>query len=179
MDLANLELYFERAATNNKAIQHTAQKKHFITFSVEDALSSLKNIEYPALCLEIPNERLSDQLSDNIRAISSSAIVIIKKVGKINPADIVIALKETYIIASQMQSKILNDRKKANQPGRTTPESLIKHLDVNSIQLVDVGPVFDGCYGWRLEFQFNGPKNLELVESDWLPGTETKFNFRD
>jgi len=179
MNLSEEELYFENTAKRLIAIQHTATKKHFCTFSVEEALSSLRDMLYPALCLEIPIEKLSDALSDNIRAITSGGVLILKKVAQPNPQEIVAALKETYVIASDIESKMLNDRKKADQQSSTYPENLLKHLDVNTLLLTDVGPVFDSCYGWRLDFQFNGPKNLELDESKWLPGTETKFNYRD
>ena len=74
MNLSEEELYFENTAKRLIAIQHTATKKHFCTFSVEEALSSLRDMLYPALCLEIPSEKLSDALSDNIRAITSGGV---------------------------------------------------------------------------------------------------------
>lgn len=176
MDLSNQKTYWQKAAEHHIDVQHTADNKHFCVFTVEDALSSIKDLEYPAICLEIPEENLADLNSDNIRANSSGAILVVTKATQGNHAEITQAFLDMYVIASDMQSKMLNDRKKANQQGRVAPESLLKHLDLNTVRMVEVGPVFDSCYGWRVEFAFNGPKNLTLDEAKWLTGTETKFN---
>ncbi len=175
MILSDLKTYWQKAATNNLLILHTESAKHFCSFTAEEALSSLKNIKYPALCLELPAMGLNDGLSDNIRLISNGAVLILSHAKQGDNVAIAKVMIDTEVIVLQLVSKILNDRKRANETGRSSPEKNMKHLDLNKVRWVDVGPVFDSLYGWRLEFEFNGPIPTELDESKWLPGTEVKW----
>lgn len=177
MTLPQLKQYWQEAAENHIDIRHTLTEKRFCSFSVEEALASLKDMMYPAICLEMPITRPTDNNSDNILIALDSAILIIQKVEASNHQEIEQAFVDTEVIARDMMSKLLNDRKKAFQDGVTAPRSLIKHLDVTSLELKEVGPIFDTCYGWRLDFKFLTPNSLALDESRWLPDTETKFNF--
>lgn len=177
MRLAQAKAYWKKAATNNLAVQHTEEEKHFFTFTVEDALSSLKNINYPAVGLETPVHRFGDGLSDNIRLLSSGGVLIIKHAPQGNAVKVEEAMLETEEIALQMVSKMRNDRLKANDVGVASPEKLMKHLDLFKVKIEEVGPLFDSCYGWRIDYEFNNPTNLELDEDKWLPATETKWTF--
>jgi hypothetical protein len=179
MRLADLKTYWENAAKNNLAIQHTESEKHFCVFTAEDALSSLKQLEDNVLVLELPNSTLSDANSDNIRYIPAAAVLILKSANQGNKDEVIQAYLDLEPVAIQLISKMLNDRKKANNDNISAPEKYMKHLDLNRIRMVDVGPVFDDKYGWRIDFEFNSPINLDLNESEWLPNTETKFNWQD
>jgi hypothetical protein len=175
MILSDLKTYWQKAATNNLLIQHTESSKHYCSFTAEEALSALKNIKSPALCLELPEMNLSDGLSDNVRLVSKGAILVLKHAKQGDNAMISQAFLDTEVIVLQLESKMLNDRRRANESDRLSPEKDMKHLDLNKVRWVDVGPVFDSMYGWRLEFEFNGPVNLALDESKWLPGTEVAW----
>jgi hypothetical protein len=174
MTLADYKAYGEQIATRNKAIKHSTSSKHFTVFTAEDALTTLKDIESPVLAAELPAISLSDGGSDNIHTVMSGAFLIVKKARQGNSAEIIIAYEEMFVIAIQILSKILNDRKMANDFGRMSPEKLIKHLQLNNIRIVDVGPVFDGYYGWRIDFPFQSTINLVLDENQW--DNETKFS---
>ena len=175
MTLADYKAYGKQIAVRNKSIAHTDENRHFTVFTVEDALSDLKNIESPVLAAELPRIRFNDSGSDNIHTIMDGAYLIVKKVVQGNSEEIITAYEDMFVITLQVASKILNDRKMANIPGRQSPEKLVKHLQVNNISIVDVGPVFDGHYGWRIDFPFQSTINLELDESKWTD--ETKFTY--
>lgn len=174
MKTVDLKTYWKKAAINNKAIAHVDDTSiHFICYSAEAALASLKDIEDPVLALELPEMRLSDALSDNVRLNSNGAVLILKGAAQGNSSEIEQVMLETEIIAFELLTKMMNDRRKANDVGFTAPEKYMKHLDLNKVRLVDVGPVFNSKYGWRVEFDFNGPVNLTLDESKWT--NETKW----
>lgn len=174
MTLSDYAAYGEQVATRNKAIAHTSQNRHFTVFTVEDALSNLKNIESPVLAAELPRIRFVDSGSDNIQTVMEGAFLIVKKAEQGNSSEIITAYEDMFVITLQVASKILNDKKMANNPGRLSPEKLIKHLQMNNISIVDVGPVFDGYYGWRIDFPFQSTINLVLDETKWI--SETKFS---
>ena len=105
----------------------------------------------------------------------NGGVLILDKAPQGDYVKIQAAFQNTFIIAYQLLTKLYNDRRKANDIGTSSPESFLKHLDLQSISLLEVGPVFDGCFGWRINHQFNSPANLDLVESEWTG--ETKWNF--
>jgi hypothetical protein len=172
---ADYETYWLHAAQRNNAIAHTDESKHFTTYNVEDALTELKNIKYPLLALEEPEYRIADGLSDNTRLPVTGAILILKRAKAGDYKEIREATQSTFPIAFQMITKLRNDRKRANDSGIPSPENMVKHLDLNTIRMVMVGPVFDGCYGWRVEFTINSPANMNLDESQWTGETKWKF----
>lgn len=174
MTLADYKEYGEQIATRNKSILHTGTEKHFTVFTAEDALTGLPDMVSPVLAAELPTIGLSDSGSDNIHTVMSGAFLIVKKAEQGNADQIILAYEEMFVIALQILSKILNDRKMANLPGRLSPEKLIKHLQLHNIRIVDVGPVFDGYYGWRIDFPFQSTINLILNENDW--NGEVKFS---
>lgn len=177
MRLADLKAYWKTAATNNLLVGHTATAKHFTCYTLEDSLSSLKNTVYPVVALEIPETGFGGEDSDNIHHDTTGAVLLLKHTKQGDYLAIQQAMEDMEELGMQMISKLYNDRKKANDDGITAPESLIKHLVFRSIKLIEVGPVFDSCYGYRLEFAFENPINLALDESKWKAATETKWTF--
>ncbi|MES2590906.1 MAG: hypothetical protein V4608_03390 [Bacteroidota bacterium] len=174
MTLSDYKAYAEQCATRNKSIQHTPTSKHFTVFTAEDALSELKSIKSPVLAAELPRIRLGDSLSDNVHTIMDGAFLIIKKAKQGDSTEVITAYEEMFVIAMQVLTKIKNDRSFANEPGRSSPEKLIKNLRLQDVSIVDVGPVFDSYYGWRIDFPFQSTINLELDESKW--DNEIKFS---
>ena len=179
MNFKQQKTYWKRAAEHHLQIGHSDAAQHFSTFEPSKVLKELNNMLYPALMFERPEERLADGHSDNIRLNSSGAILVIKKAAKDDQVDIDAAFDECYDIAHDMVAKMLNDRKKSNQSGVTEPESLLKELDLATVSIREVGPVFDSCFGWRVDYTFNGVDSLFFDESKWLSGTETTFNYND
>jgi hypothetical protein len=176
MVIDDIKSYWKRAAERNIAIAHVdSTNKHFSFFTPEEALADIKDAKYPYLAAELPEIRLNDNLSDNVRMVYSGGVLILKKVTQANVLQIQAAYTEMFPIAIQLVTKLYNDRKKANDSGSTPPESLLKHLELSSINLVEVGPVFDGCHGWRINYQINTPANLDLNESEWTGETKWKF----
>jgi len=177
MNYIHQKNYWKRAAEHHKLIAHTTTNTHFGMYEPIMVTLPLKDMEYPCLLFEKPVEKLQDGGSDNIRNDAAGGILILQKASKSDAVDIQDAFDNTYAIACDMRSKMLNDRKKANQDGVTAPESMLKHLNLNTVIMQEVGPVFDSLFGWRIDYTFNSPEDLELNENNWLPDTETKFNY--
>lgn len=159
--------YWKIAAIKHKSIMDRENDPHFCTYGVEHILSELRNINSPALVLEDPEYRPADGLSDNVMLQMSGAVLVLKKCITGDWADVELAKAEMFNIAWDMMTKLQNDRRKAFNIGRPDPESLIKHLDINSIELVPVGPVFDGWHGWRLNHVVKTNKSDRLDPNNW------------
>lgn len=171
----DISVYWKHVAERNIAIGHSEESKHFSFFSSEEAITSIKEMKSPYLAAELPEIKIQDEHSDNVRLNISGAVLILKKVKQANYSEIQEAYSSMFIIAFQILTKLYNDRKKANDGTLSAPESMIKHLDLPTLSMIEVGPVFDGHYGWRINYQLNTPANLDLIESEWTGETKWKF----
>ncbi len=168
MTLADFLLYGEQIARRNKLIGHTDTEQHFVQFGLEAVHSALKDVMYPLLGAELPVTGFDDRGSDNIHIINDGAFVIVQSVREGDSEAVNKAYNEMHIIAIQIVQKFLNDRKLSLVPGRPSPQNQINNLAISRIKIVDVGPIFENCYGWRVSFPMQGATDMDLVESDWI-----------
>ncbi len=173
MTFEEYKQYGEQCATRNKVIGHTPKQPHFIVFTAEEALSSIKNVLSPLIAAELPQIRFIDNGSDNIHTMMNGAFLALKKCQQGNTKEIMAAYQEMYLVALDMFRKFLNDRRMALVPGRPSPECLMKNLQVGDIQMGDVGPVFESYYGWRIDFPYQSTIDSDLDVSKWI--NETAF----
>ena len=164
MNITELENYFETLATNNIAISHSPSNKRFATLTMHEVLNGMKTgLKDIFLYLELPEIRPADLLSDNTRKIYDSAVIITKPVKSGDVEQEKEVMRDLEEIVDQIISKLKNDRHKY----------ILNHLDINTIRVVPVGPVFDNRHGWRINFQLNEPQSYFLDETKWI--NETKF----
>ncbi len=176
LNLSDIKTYWKNAAIRNKAIGHVeGGEKHFSSYTAEEALATIKDMKYPYLAAELPEIHMGDANSDNVRMNFNGGILILKKATAGDYLKIQAAYDEMFIIGRQLLTKLYNDRKKANDYNIPMPEAMMKQLDIPLLNMVEVGPVFDSCYGWRINYQINTPDNLELDESEWDGETKWKF----
>lgn len=167
-DIEQYKQYGEQIARRHKAIGHSDTERHYTMFTAEDALSGLRNMESPLLAAELPEIRFVDEGSDNVHMVMNGAYLILKKCRAGEGNAIVKAYEEMHVIALDIVRKFLNDRRMALKMGRKKPESLLHHLQVNGIHLVDVGPVFENYYGWRIDFPCQTAIEMDLDKTKWI-----------
>ncbi len=141
--------YFENVAVKNKKIRHSNVAKHFYRMDIWEVLSSLPSaIEYPALILESYEGRVMDNLSDNLIDKQTGSFSIIGNAGSTDDFDLKNKiLDDCKVVVMEIIAKMIWDMK----------QQVLIGLDVNSFTYHKVGPVFDTCYGWRVEFTIEEP----------------------
>lgn len=176
MTFSEFILYFRTAAVNNKRLAHDATSHPtFYEIDIEQILSAtkLESVDMSML-IECPEYRPSDAKSNNIRKMTTGAFLIVQEVEISNIQDREAKLNETFIVAEQVVSKIVNDEQifKIN---RSHP-NVIKGFDPNSLYFQKVGPIVGNHYGWRVEFAINDTftNGLQLQASEWNNETPYK-----
>lgn len=155
--------YFRNIAIKLKSIGHTDEVKRFTRINIEEVLNSSMTLDLNNVCmtLEAYETGVDNNFSDNLRDIKTGALMILKHAtsGDLDSQDSV--LSETEQVVLSIISKMKKDMR---------DNVLIKHLDLGSLQINKVGPVFDNCFGWRLTFSFDESLNANVVykTSDWL-----------
>jgi hypothetical protein len=49
-------------------------------------------------------------------------------------------------------------------------------LETNTVKIDKVGPIFDNCYGWRVDLQYQYWVDLNYYEDEWNVYDPNKFN---
>lgn len=172
--------YWEQAARSNKAISHNPStgKISFKRMNIDDVWNSVKlDLKDKVMIVENPEIRTYDGGSDNYRKMMSGGVLFIEevKLGDVN--DELNKLDALETITEQFAAKIVNDVRKFKQNQNHTWK--IKGLDLNTIALNKVGPLFGNWHGWRLTFTFNQTfaDRLFLKNEEWI--NDTAFSIND
>jgi len=75
--------YFQMIANQHIQIGHTDEEKHFYRFEIEEVLTGLKKMNYPALILEGYRYSFSDAKSDNVIKKRSCAFMLVNHLSDI------------------------------------------------------------------------------------------------
>ncbi len=156
--------YFENIAIKLKVIRHTSGgKKRFCRMNIEEVLTGLKtelDLNNICLILEAYEKTVEDRLSDNLRDRTMGAFMILKKVSDNSFETQDTILSETEAATLSVWSKLKLDKRNYE---------FIKHIDLGTLKMNKVGPLWDKCYGWRTEFMIDDSLNSSVVynENDW------------
>lgn len=151
--------YFEDIANRNKAI------KGFVAVDQEELSARTLAIKgsYPAMIAEYPDLPLSDNKANTVFN-PISGITILKSVAKGRPDEKKQALMETERIMLAVISQIRKDRKEGKI-----------FIDTNNLELNKIGPMWDNCFGWRMEFKYEHWVDLTYQEEEWAEYDPNKF----
>ena len=151
--------YFRKLASEHISIQHSDVEKHFYRFELEEVLSSLKKINYPALILEGYRYRLTDDKSDNPMKNRSGAFIILGHLKDIGDYD---AMHELW----DSQEEICDDivaRIKADK----RIEAAVRDFDLNSVEVTLIANENDRNYGIRCTFTISSPMPMDVDPTKW------------
>ena len=109
--------YFRTLAAQHMSIGHSLNEKHFYRFELEEILSGLKDVNYPALILEGYRYSLVDNKSDNVLKERTGAFVLIDHLKDIGDFD---AMHEVWdnmeTICDDIIARIKSDKRNPNAP---------------------------------------------------------------
>jgi hypothetical protein len=171
MDADKYVAYFEDLATNLKDIGHTPDKKKFSRIDIEEVLTSMRtSLDMTTMCLvlEMLEGQLNDNISDNIMNMQAGAFLLLRHVKKGDYAAENVAMADAFKIFVKLLSKIKKDRETFPMNDANRSNGLVKYFDFSSVKYNKVGPIFDNCYGLRIEFGFSESVSFAFNPNDWL-----------
>ena len=153
--------YFKMLATQHIQIGHSIKEKHFYRFEIDEVLSGLKNINYPALILEGYGYSLKDQNSDNVMKDRTGAFIILDHLKDIGDYD---AMHEIW----DRQEEICDDIIARIKSDKRKPEcAAVRDFDLNSVVVKLIANQQDKNYGIRCTFSIASPRPMDVDPDKW------------
>lgn len=159
---SDLVQYFKDIASKHKGIGQKANEKHFYRFEIEEVLSGLKNINYPALILESYRCDFTDDLGDNILKNRSGAFILLDHVNDIGDFDQMHQVWDNLEnIADDILIRIKRDK-------RDSFNKTIKDFKIGSVEYSLLANEQDRNYGIRCTFTISSPLTGVRENTIWI-----------
>lgn len=153
--------YFEQIAQNHRMIAHSGLHKHFYRMELEEVLTMMKNINYPALILEGYRFDYTDQRSDNVLKNRSGAFILAGRVSDIGDYAAIHQLLDTLeAIGDQILARIRADK---HNPLITA----VRDFDLNSVTAVLILNEHDKVYGIRYNYTLVSARPMVVDPAQW------------
>jgi hypothetical protein len=153
--------YFKTLAAQNVDIAHSATEKHFYRFELDEVLTNLKNVNYPALILEGYRYKLKDQSSDNVLKDRTGAFILIDHLHDIGDFD---AMEEIWdnmeSICDEIIAKIKSDK-------RNPLAKAVRDFDLNTVEIALIANTIDQNYGIRCTYTITSPFTTDIDPTKW------------
>lgn len=153
--------YFKMLAAQHESIRHSAAEKHFYRFEIEEVLSGLKTINYPALILEGYRFSLIDKQSDNVLKERTGAFILLDHLNSISDYDSMHELWDRLeTICDDIIARIKSDK-------RDPSTKSVRDFDLNNIEFALIANENDKNYGIRCTFTIISPFSTTLNPAKW------------
>ena len=158
---SNLIQYFRTIATQHVAIGHSISEKHFYRFELEEVLTGLKKVNYPALILEGYRYSLTDKQSDNVMKERSGAFMLLGHLNDIGDYDAMHQLWDHLeAICDDIIVRIKSDK-------RNPDFRAIRDFDLGSVNVALIANENDKNYGVRCTFTISSPLSTDVNPENW------------
>jgi len=153
--------YFRTLATQHESIRHSSAEKHFYRFEIDEVLSGLKTINYPALILEGYRFSLIDKQSDNVLKERTGAFILLDHLNSISDYDAMHDLWDRLeTICDDIIARIKSDK---FNPSATS----VRDFDLNNIEFAIIANENDKNYGIRCTFTIVSPFSTTPNPAKW------------
>jgi len=153
--------YFRCIAVEHRQIQHTDTLDHFYRFEVDEVLSGINNLHYPALILEGYRFSYADQKSDNPIKKRQGAFILLDYVsdpGNYNQIHQVWDYLEE--IGDDILARIKADKRNTSSP--------VRDFDLESVEGQLLATEMGNHYGVRFTFTIDCRFSTEINPAKWL-----------
>ena len=158
---SDLIQYFRTIATQHVAIGHSISEKHFYRFELDEVLTGLKKVNYPALILEGYRYSLSDKQSDNVMKERSGAFMLLGHLNDIGDFDAMHQLWDRLeTICDDIIVRIKSDKRNPNAKA-------IRDFDLGSVNVALIANENDKNYGVRCTFTISSPLCTDVNSEKW------------
>jgi hypothetical protein len=156
---SDIVAYFKQLASEHIAIQHSESEKHFYRFELEEVLSTLGKVNYPALILEGYRYRLIDNKSDNVMKERSGAFIILGQLKDIGDYDAMHELWDSQeVICDDIIARIKADKRIV---------AAVRDFDLNSVEVALIANDTDRNYGIRCTFAISSARPMDVDPDKW------------
>ncbi|MFZ4400923.1 MAG: hypothetical protein ACOYO1_12880 [Bacteroidales bacterium] len=158
---SELVTYFKNIATQHIAIQHTDTKKHFYRFELDEVLSGLNGINYPAFILEGYKYDFIDNKSDNIQKKRQGAFILLDHVGDAGDYTKIHQVWDSLEeIGDDILAKIKADRRVPGNP--------VVNFDISEVSANLIATEMGNHYGIRFLFTIDSKFEGVVKPEKWL-----------
>ena len=169
IDYSVLSDYFEGLAAKHKPIGHTPEAPRFAELDMDELLSTLKtkmDTTHPVMLFMMPEGSMGWR-NNQVVDVNRAEFYILKNVGKPDPAKRKAILQSCKTIARDICVRIHFEKTSQNTVVNSPYPKFVRSFDLNQVRYFRVGPVFNACYGWRVELDFDDTAPPRLTDSDW------------
>lgn len=153
--------YFKTIASQHIEIGHSETEKHFYRYEIEEVLTGLKHINYPALILEGYRYSFRDSNSDNIIKKRTGAFILLDHLSDIGDYDAMHALWDKQEeICDDILARIKSD--KYNPLARA-----VRDFDISSAEVALLANEQDKNFGIRCTFTISSPRSMDPDPLKW------------
>jgi len=152
--------YCKQLAMEHVSIKHTELEKHFYRFELEEVLTGLSNINYPAFILEGYRFGFRDAKSDNPIKIRSGGFILIDHVS--DPGDYT-KIHEVWDALEEIGDDILA-RIKADKRVATAP---VYGFDIENVTATLIQNELDHNFGIRFLFDIDCQMAMDVDPDKW------------
>jgi hypothetical protein len=158
---SDIVAYFKNLAIKHVDIAHTANDKHFYRFEIDEVLSGLKKMNYPALILEGYSYDFKDSNADNIIKNREGRFILLGHIHDIGDFDAIHQLwDELEVIGDEIIAKIKSDKRNKLAP-------VVRDFNIESVEAKLIANDIDKNYGIRYSFTLGSPKALDVDPTKW------------
>jgi hypothetical protein len=160
-DFASYKAYFKDIATPN-ITGSLKSLKDFAIGGTERIVSGQRSkLSYPCLWLEYPDLKLKDNKGGDFSGNFNGAFAIIKNCPQDDWDAQDDAMQETYLIAMDVISKMIQDRYYRSNDSKF-------YFDPSSITIDPINTMMtDNDYGWRVAFQISNNVPVCFNQLNW------------
>jgi len=158
---SELITYFKKLATNHKEIRHSETEKHFYRFEVDEVLTGINKLKYPAFILEGYRFTYKDMKADNPVKKRQGAFILLDHVGDPGNHD---KIHEAWDRLEEIGDDILS-RINADKRDKTSP---VRDFDLESVEGNLLATEMGNHYGIRFTFDIDCRYSREVNFEKWL-----------
>jgi hypothetical protein len=157
---SDMVAYFRLLASEHQQIKHSDTDKHFYRFEVDEVLSGINNIRYPAFILEGYRFSFTDKKSDNPVKKRQGAFILLDHVGDPGDHD---KIHQVWDFLEEIGDDILA-RIAADKRQRTSP---VRDFDLESVEGTLLATEMGNHYGIRFTFDVDCRFSMEVDPAKW------------
>ena len=153
--------YFESIAITHRQILHRPDKKHFYRFELDEVLTGINGINYPALIMEGYRFGFSDNQSDNVQKKREGAFILLDHV---NDAGDYRRIHEVWdnleVIGDDIIRRIRKDKRTSANP--------VAGFNIESVKASLIATEMGNHYGIRFLFEIDSKFSTDEIAENWI-----------
>lgn len=167
MTIEQYDDYFKEMASRMSAIRHSESNPRYANYHIEEVIVGLRsNLDMTQFCFlqEDITGQIQSKADESVNDLQTGAIMIVKHVPHDDFEGERTVLNRSLQLAKQVAAMMIADRRAAINGQKP---AYLRALNISGFYYEKAQNVFDHCFGYRLEFQYNASENLIIDPDEW------------